>query len=240
VKIIPVIDLMHGEVVRAIAGRRDQYRPIVSRLTDSSAPLAIAFAFREYFGLNEIYIADLDAIAGLPVDLRTFDSLHDNGFKCWVDAGIRTTRQASALLLHASGVITGLETLNGPTELERICDILRDRSIFSLDLRDGAALGDTSTWDCTNPYDIAKKAIRLGVHRMIVLDLERVGTATGPGTDELCSRIRSDFPDTELYAGGGVRTVADVHRFADLGVTGLLIASSLHDGTISRADLEMK
>ena len=41
-KILPVIDLMGGQVVRGVAGRRDQYRPVVSRLTPSSAPLDVA------------------------------------------------------------------------------------------------------------------------------------------------------------------------------------------------------
>jgi uncharacterized protein related to proFAR isomerase len=34
-----------------------------------------------------------------------------------------------------------------------------------------------------------------------------------------------------LFAGGGIRTSADIRRFADLGVSGLLVASALHNGT---------
>jgi phosphoribosylformimino-5-aminoimidazole carboxamide ribotide isomerase len=237
-KIIPVIDLMRGHVVRAIAGRREQYRPIVSRLTCSSEPLEVANAFRDRFGFDELYLADLDAIAGLPAELRAFDLLRDHGFKCWVDAGIPTSRQAAALAEHVAVIVAGLETLNGPAELGEICQTLPGRSIFSLDLKNGRVLGDTSVWGTSNPYDLAGQAVRLGVRRLIVLDLERVGTATGPGTDELCSQIVRDFPDVELYAGGGIRSADDVQRFADLGVTGLLIASALHDGTISRTELE--
>src|SRR5437868_13104425 len=62
--ILPVIDLMGGQVVRGVAGRREAYRPMVSTLTDSSDPLAVACAFRKRFGFEELYLADLDAIAG--------------------------------------------------------------------------------------------------------------------------------------------------------------------------------
>jgi hypothetical protein len=62
-RIIPVMDLMAGQVVRGIAGRRAEYRPLVSPLCGSSAPLEVARAFRG-LGFSEMYLADLDAIAG--------------------------------------------------------------------------------------------------------------------------------------------------------------------------------
>src|SRR3954451_24567824 len=45
-QIIPVLDIQGGIVVRAIGGRRSEYRPLVSRLTDSTEPLAVAHAMR--------------------------------------------------------------------------------------------------------------------------------------------------------------------------------------------------
>ena len=48
-RIIPVLDLQAGQVVRGIAGERQNYLPIVSRLTTSSRPLGIAQAFRAEF-----------------------------------------------------------------------------------------------------------------------------------------------------------------------------------------------
>ena len=64
--ILPVIDLMGGQVVRGVAGRREAYRPMVSTLTDSSDPLAVACAFRKRFGFEELYLADLVA-SGEPI-----------------------------------------------------------------------------------------------------------------------------------------------------------------------------
>ena len=63
-RILPVIDLKGGLVVRGVAGRRQEYRPVVSRLTPSSRPIDVAGAFRDHLGLDHLYLADLDAIAG--------------------------------------------------------------------------------------------------------------------------------------------------------------------------------
>src|SRR5262245_16458600 len=110
-KIIPVLDVLGGQVVRGIAGRRHEYRPIVSRLCASSAPLAIARAFRDHFGLEELYLADLDALAGNPPRLDLYAALRADGFRLWVDAGIR--QPGDAELLADAGVerlVAGLET----------------------------------------------------------------------------------------------------------------------------------
>ena len=87
-RILPVLDLKGGQVVRGVAGRRKEYRPIVSRIVSSAEPLAVARAFREQFGLRELYVADLDAIAGGPPDQATLVDLLDDGFQLWVDAGV--------------------------------------------------------------------------------------------------------------------------------------------------------
>src|SRR5262245_57507691 len=94
-RILPVLDLKGGRIVRAIAGQRHQYQPVVSRLTDKTDPLAVAEAFRDYFGFEEIYLADLDAISSPESELGRYDDpalgayleLVRHGFRLWVDAG---------------------------------------------------------------------------------------------------------------------------------------------------------
>src|SRR5260370_28271087 len=109
-KILPVLDLQGGCVVRGIGGRRWEYRP----LTPECDPVRVALSFRQRFGLEELYVADLDAIAGKPAALTVFADLHDAGFRLWVDAGV--TNAASAEVLFAAGIetlVAGLETVAG-------------------------------------------------------------------------------------------------------------------------------
>ena len=62
-RVIPVIDLMGGHVVRGVAGERSRYRPVVSLLAQDAAPRSVAQAFAQRLGAREVYVADLDAIS---------------------------------------------------------------------------------------------------------------------------------------------------------------------------------
>src|SRR5262245_30112222 len=238
--IIPVLDLLNGHVVRGVAGRRQEYRPVASLLTPSAYPLAVARAFREHFGLSEFYLADLDAIAGSPPALAIYAALRADGFRLWVDAGIRRPEDARALAeARVEGLVAGLETLSGPEALRTLCQTYgSERVIFSLDLKGGRPLMGNSAWQGTDARAIAEEAIACGVRRLIVLDLERVGVGEGTGTEDFCDALNEAHPELSIIAGGGVRDVADLRRLKKCGVRGVLVASALHDGWLTRADLE--
>lgn len=238
-RILPVLDVMRNQVVRGVGGRRAEYRPIVSRLTSSVEPAEIALAIRESFGVNELYFADLDALAGAPPAWTLYERLHQLGFRLWVDAGVRDLTDAQRLGdANVWRIILGLETIAGPATLEAGCRLLgADRVIFSLDLRGGQPLGDREAWMTDDPLRVAKRAMSCGVHQLLVLDLAHVGTGTGTGTEALCSRLSKTHPYLKIAAGGGIRDVAAIQRLGEYGVTTVLLASALHDGRLSREAL---
>jgi phosphoribosylformimino-5-aminoimidazole carboxamide ribotide isomerase len=200
--IIGVIDLMGGQVVRGIAGRREAYRPIESCLADGSAPGEVARGFRDGLGLSTVYVADLDAIGGAEPAWRVYAALEELGMRLWVDAGIREVQQATRL--EAAGVdsiVAGLETLAGPGELSALVERLGpERLVFSLDLKAGEPLGETAAWGKADAYGIAGQALEAGVQRMIVLDLARVGTGEGLGTEAVWAWVRERERGVELTA----------------------------------------
>ncbi|MSQ94179.1 MAG: hisA/hisF family protein [Gemmataceae bacterium] len=239
--ILPVLDLMAGQIVRGIAGRRDEYRPIVSRFVDSADPIAVARAFRDQFGFTEFYLADLDAIQHARPAVEVYRRLQKEGFRLWIDAGIRTDQdEAVASLTQAdcASMIVGLESIEGPHELRQLVErIGAGRVVFSLDIKASKPLGRTKVWSFEDPWKIAEQAVEeIGVRRMIVLDLARVGIGSGAGTDELCASLKCAYPDIQLTAGGGVRGMDDVRRLTELGVDHVLVASALHDGLITPMD----
>jgi len=236
--VIAVLDLLGGVVVRGVAGRRQDYRPVVSRLTPSKCLLDVARAFRDRLGLMELYLADLDAIAGAPPAVDLYAALRADGFHLWVDAGVRDHPGARVVADCGVGsIVVGLETVAGPMALAAIVRDLGERMVFSLDLRGGVPLTGGSGWEGTSPWSIAVQALTLGVRRLLVLDLARVGISTGTGTETLCARLAAAYPGLEVSAGGGVRGLDDLRRLQTTGVRAALVASALHDGTLDRSAL---
>ena len=237
--ILPVLDLMGGQIVRGIAGRRAEYRPIVSKLIDSAEPLAVARAIRDQFGFREFYLADLDAIRDAKPALDIYSQLHRDGFQLWLDAGIRSANDDILLEATIASIVVGSESIAGPDEVQDVIErISSHRMVFSLDLKAGQPLGCVDRWPAAEPAAIIRHAIEtLGVRRVIVLDLANVGVGAGVSTEELCKQMKHDWPDVQLTAGGGVRGIEDVQRLLDIGVDRVLVASALHDGRITRAML---
>ncbi len=134
-RILPVLDVLRNEVVRGIGGRRQAYRPIVSRLTESSHPLKVARAMQGHFGWREFYLADLDAILGAEPAWAIYAALREQGFRLCVDAGVGKMTQACHLAdAGIESIVVGLETIAGPAALAEIVRAFGERIVFSLDL----------------------------------------------------------------------------------------------------------
>lgn len=242
-RIIPVIDLKGGRVVRGVAGRRDEYRPIESLLCDDPSPVTVGGAFRR-LGFNEAYVADLDSIAGAEPDWRAYEALIDCGLRLLVDAGIATVERAKSLARftgggkQATGIIVGLESITDVAELAAVAKLIAsDRLIFSLDLRDGTPVTRVAQWARLSAEEIAAEVVTLGIRRLIVLDVARVGVGGGVGTFDLCRHLRQAHRRLEIISGGGVRNVDDLTELATAGCDAALVASALHNGRLLAADL---
>ena len=236
-KVIPVLDLLDRIVVRGVAGKRNAYRPVESQLVDGADPILVAEAIRKHFGLTEFYLADLDAILHDRPNLQIYEALVDHGFGLIVDAGLRDTDRARELFAHGvSAVIAGLETIPSPALLADLTRTFHsDRILFSLDLKNGEPLGDLTSWETSDPFEIGGRAVDAGITRMIVLDLAAVGVHEGISTIPLCQRLQNHFPQLEIITGGGVRDANDLKQLAAMGIDGVLIASALHNGRIDAA-----
>ena len=232
-RILPVLDLKDGQVVRGIAGRRDEYRPVVSRWTDSSEPLAVAKALRLAFGFVQFYVADLGAICDRRPHDQAIDRLLAAGFELVLDAGIRSDSDCRASLARPGvTAVIGLESIGSPDCFRAtLAQLNVEHSAFSLDLMNEQPVA-SADWP-ESPVDIVATAVEAGFRRLIVLDLAAVGTGAGCPTLPLCREARRRYPAIEIITGGGVRSEADVAAAVDAGADLVLVASALHDGRIN-------
>jgi phosphoribosylformimino-5-aminoimidazole carboxamide ribotide isomerase len=238
-KILPVIDLSRGQAVHAVAGDRASYQPVKSVLAPSADPLDLARAYRDKLGLREIYLADLDSIAGREPQWEVYRALLREDLTLMVDAGVRDRHLALGLKeWGVRSVVAGLETLEGPERIPELVEALGQRSfVLGLDLRNGSPLGDSKVWGSRDAAAIARAAFAKGVTRFLVLDLARVGTGAGPPL-EAARAVEKPLRAVDLLVGGGIRSVDDLRALALAGVRGALLASALHSGSIDRAAVE--
>jgi phosphoribosylformimino-5-aminoimidazole carboxamide ribotide isomerase len=241
-RLVPVLDVMGGIAVHAVAGDRANYKPLRSCLASASDPAPLVRAYRESLGCGVSYLADLDAIRGdRPPAMGLYREIRESGGGLWIDAGIRRAADVAALVNEGiDGVIVGLETC----PMAAWADVVREagarRAIFSLDLRGGipiAAPSDLALAGLGGP-EIARLAIAAGFRRLLVLDLARVGIGSGPGTLELVAELAALDPTVEIIAGGGVRGIGDVRALLGAGAVSVLVGSALHDGRIGRAEID--
>ena len=227
-RIIPVIDLCRGHVAHAVAGQRDRYRPVRSQLCTDSDPCNVVQAFLDVHPFATIYIADLDAITGAGSNDRIIQQLleHFTHLDFWIDRGmynkpdlLKTTHPR---ISHVIGSETGISPL-------LLCE-LRDISpqpILSLDFRMTALSGDHSLLQHPETWP----------DNVILMNLDRVGT--GSGFDKsLLDQIIKNTVHSRIFLGGGIRGIADMMHLRDRGIAGILIATALHTGRISSADLK--
>jgi phosphoribosylformimino-5-aminoimidazole carboxamide ribotide isomerase len=226
-QIIPVLDLKDGTVVRAQMGERDRYRPIETPLAPGSDPVDVARGLLAIHPFQTLYIADLDAIEGHADNAAAIGRLREAfpRVSLWVDNGIADPASAFTWLASRDDcLVLGSETQRDPKLVRDLSK--HERAVLSLDFRGAQFAGpaelldDPSTWP----------------RRLIVMTLARVGSGAGPDTARIAN-IRARAPARLIYAAGGVRDATDLKVLEQFGVAGALVATSLHDGRLSGAEI---
>jgi phosphoribosylformimino-5-aminoimidazole carboxamide ribotide isomerase len=227
-EIIPVIDLKGGTVVHARMGRRDDYRPIRTPLSATSLPVDVARGLMSIHPFTTIYVADLDAIERHGDNRATLDRLKAAfpHLTLWIDNGIAQVDEAEAWLdAGLAHLVLGSESQRDAALVRRFAN--DPRIVLSLDFRGPTFQG---------PRELLDDAA-LWPTKVIAMTLARVGSGAGPDMDVL-ARIRNAGNPRRIYAAGGVRGASDLATLARAGIAGALIASCLHDGRLTGAEIE--
>lgn len=192
-EVVPVVDLLAGKAVRAVGGRRGEYRPwSMPHLADDSLR-AMARFYRETFGFTSLYLADLDALADRsPPAWDLLAPLLDDGWKLQLDAGLRSADQLAEWLPRSVAGrsidwIVPLEAFSFASggsaaardDLRRCVDLVGpDRLTFSLDLLDGRPL--FHGWNASVPAEAAGEG---NEHSAAVSGLSILAEAVGSAAE---------------------------------------------------------
>jgi phosphoribosylformimino-5-aminoimidazole carboxamide ribotide isomerase len=229
--LIPVIDLKGGMVVHAREGRRDEYRPVRSKLTPGAEPKTIARALLDLHPFKTLYIADIDAIQQRGNNRTAIQAIRRQwpDLELWVDSGIANdaalTRWLAVDLGHP---VIGSESLLDADFLLKVRARVEEVSaVLSIDY-----LGD----EFKGPQALLDNPELYWPGRVLAMNLHRVGSDQGPDLN-LIVDLAKRVPGCKVYAAGGVRSVEDLQQVAKAGASGALLASALHDGRIGSSHL---
>lgn len=231
-QVIPVIDLLAGQVVRAVRGERNNYRPIRSALCSGSEPLDVARALLDYTGADTLYLADLDALTGGALQYDVIAALLAAlpQTAIWLDGGFRDAESFTALAQYlgpAAARLTPVFASESLPDRQTAQRCLADRAacLLSLDRRGDQPLDPAGCWNAESLWPT----------RLIVMTLERVGAFAGPELDTLVE-LRRRAPQIRLIGAGGIRDEADLAAAAAAGAEAWLVASALHDRRLAGRD----
>jgi phosphoribosylformimino-5-aminoimidazole carboxamide ribotide isomerase len=226
--IIPVLDLKAGQVVHAKHGDRQNYLPIQSALSDSSEPLTIVRALQSLYPFKCLYIADLDAIQGNgshAVQIKKIQKEFPD-LEIWLDAGFNASEAIQAWQDSKVRIVLGSESLVSIDRYKTMLNACKTAPILSLDFKSGQFLGPQAL--INDP--------QLWPNEVIVMTLDQVGSQSGADLAQL-NAIKNLSPTAHIYAAGGIRSIDDLNTLKVQHFTGALVASALHNGKISKAEL---
>jgi len=226
-QIIPVIDLFQGQVVHAVRGQRKHYQPVRSQLCSGSDPCTIVQAILNIHPFTTLYIADLDAIQGNEEHKDVIDELQQEfpHLAFWLDSGKFRKEDFSDVYHSSTTYVIGSETGVTAEMFNKLTAIIPE-PVLSLDFKAGVFSGDTGL---LHQPELWPKNI-------IVMNLARVGSSKGPDM-ALLNNIKSTSAGKNIYMAGGIRNINDLKMLDDNGVAGALVATALHNGSLTGQEL---
>jgi phosphoribosylformimino-5-aminoimidazole carboxamide ribotide isomerase len=229
---LPAIDIRGGQCVRLRQGDYSQ------ETVFGDDPAAMARRWVDQ-GATYLHLVDLDgAKQGEPVNGLSIRRLVEAaGVPCQLGGGLRTEAHiAEALTWGVERVILGTRALHDPRWLETVCYRFPGRVVLGIDARGGrvAAEGWTRVSD-QSALDLARHCAGWPLAALVYTDISRDGMLAGPNLDSLAAMVAA--VPLPVIASGGVTTLEDIRRLADLGLAGCIIGRALYEGRLQLAEV---
>ena len=225
--IFPAIDLRGGRCVRLRQGDYNQ------ETVFGGDPADMARRWVEQ-GATYLHLVDLDgARQGHPVNGPSVQAIVLAAqVPSQLGGGLRNEDHVEqALGWGVSRVILGTRALRDPAWLEGLCGRYPNRIVLGIDARDGLVATEGWLEVSQKPaLDFARQCAGWPLAALVYTDISRDGMLEGPNLSALAEMARA--VPIPVMASGGVTTVDDVRRLAQLGLAGCIIGRALYEGRL--------
>jgi phosphoribosylformimino-5-aminoimidazole carboxamide ribotide isomerase len=235
-ELYPSIDIRGGRCVRLHQG------DFAAEKVYDDDPVAVAKRYEET-GTTWIHVVDLDAArTGERVNGAVVEAICA-AVSCRVQAsgGVRDAAAAGELLRSgAARVVIGTAAVSNPELVTEVATLHPGQVAVGLDARghDVAVQG----WTESTGIDLAELAPRFdgsGASAIVVTDIRRDATMTGPAVDQL--RVAVAASALPVVASGGVGSLDDLRELIALresgrGLAGVIVGSALYEGRFTLAE----
>ena len=225
--LFPAIDLIGGKAVRLIRGDYAQ----VTVYSDKPSEVAKGF---EECGAKYLHVVDLEgARDGSLANLETIKEIIERT-KLFVEVGggIRSIETVEKYIgAGAQRVIIGTAAVTDPDFLREAVERYGDKIAVGVDIKDGmvAIKGWTETSELSC-FDFCEKLSAMGVKTIICTDISKDGLLAGTNL-ELYRELSEKF-SMDITASGGVSTLDDVRKLAQMDIYGAILGKALYTGNI--------
>ncbi len=225
-EIIPAVDVLAGSVVRLMHGDYGA----VTRYGDD--PVARVSAFLAE-GASLVHVVDLEGARSGKPDDRLLTALAATGGRFQIGGGIRTAEAANRVLsMGAARVVMGSAAVWEPEVLAGVEEI--QRVVAAIDVRKGRATGGGWLDDGRALDGVLDGVAGVGVQRVLVTGIDTDGTMDGPDL-ALLRRVMADGRFA-VIASGGVGSLDDLRRVAEVGCEGVIVGRALYEGRFTLAE----
>jgi phosphoribosylformimino-5-aminoimidazole carboxamide ribotide isomerase len=234
IEVIPTMDIIDGRCVRLSMGDYSKKREY------SNNPLDQAKRFED-IGFKKLHFIDLDGAKSLePCNLEVVEKIAQNT-KLSIQFGGGVKSEESAERVFSAGVkkiIIGSLAVTNPSSVLKIINSYGiERVILGLDLLDGriAVNGWLDIVD-NNVKPLLKYYISKGISSVICTDISKDGMLMGPSFN-LYASLSMEFPDVDIVASGGIRSVSDLELLKCCGIREAIVGKALYEGDITNNEI---
>lgn len=226
--IYPAIDLYSGKAVRLFKGDYNQMTVY------NENPVEVALDFQKS-GATHIHLVDLEgAKDGTTPNLDTVIKIKETtGLFCEIGGGIRNMETIDRYIsAGVDRVILGTAAVTEEGFVQKAVQKYSDKIAVGIDIKDGfvAIKGWTETSNL-DAFDFCKKMADIGVATVICTDISKDGAMQGTNHD-LYKQLSKKF-SIDIIASGGVSSIEDVKKLANIDLYGAIIGKAYYTGAIN-------